>query len=224
MYDISLYGHLTKDIIFEDFKKRESIGSIANVWDALVQIDPTLKINIQPTSIGQSLIYIDKSTSTRVSKPQLNLKTNPPNIIDSKWNHVMYVNNLPNTSFIRNIKTGIISYDISIGNPIELELLKFVDYLFISDEDLFIDFKSLCELTKGWVVLHHKTGSVASNKKEKIIINTKEIENVNVLGSGDIFISSFMFNMLKNNKIKKSLHLAHEYIYNILLKRKNEKV
>ena len=32
MYDISLYGHLTRDIIFEDFDRKDSIGSIANVW------------------------------------------------------------------------------------------------------------------------------------------------------------------------------------------------
>ena len=72
MYDISLYGHLTRDIIFEDFDRKDSIGSIANVWSTLVQINPSLKINLQPTSIGQSLIYVDKETSIRVSKPQLN--------------------------------------------------------------------------------------------------------------------------------------------------------
>ena len=192
MYDISLYGHLTRDIIFEDFDRKDSIGSIANVWSTLVQINPSLKINLQPTSIGQALIYVDKETSIRVSKPQLNLKTKLPDIKESKWNHILYVNNLPDTSFIKNINTGIISYDISVGKQIDVDLLKYVDYLFISDEDMFTDFYSLCNLTKGWVILHHKTGSISSNKKEKIVINTEEIDNVNVLGAGDIYISNFI--------------------------------
>ena len=88
MYDISLYGHLTRDIIFEDFDRKDSIGSIANVWSTLVQINPSLKINLQPTSIGQSLIYVDKETSIRVSKPQLNLKSKLPCIKESKCNHI----------------------------------------------------------------------------------------------------------------------------------------
>jgi hypothetical protein len=224
MYDISLYGHLTRDIIFEDFERKDSIGSIANVWSTLVKIDPSLKINLQPTSIGQALIYIDKSTSTRVSKPELNLKTNTPCIKDSKWNHILYVNNLPDTSFIKDINTGVISYDISVGKPIDVHLLKYVDYLFISDEDMFTDFDSLCNLTKGWVILHHKTGSISSNKKEKIVINTQEINDVNVLGAGDMYISYFIVNMLKNIQIKKSLKMSHDDTYKRLLERKNEKI
>ena len=211
MYDISLYGHLTRDIIFEDFDRKDSIGSIANVWSTLVQINPSLKINLQPTSIGQALIYVDKETSIRVSKPQLNLKTKLPDIKESKWNHILYVNNLPDTSFIKNINTGIISYDISVGKQIDVDLLKYVDYLFISDEDMFTDFYSLCNLTKGWVILHHKTGSISSNKKEKIVINTEEIDNVNVLGAGDIYISNFIINMLKNTQIKNSLFFNKEF-------------
>ena len=220
MYDISLYGHLTRDIIFEDFDRKDSIGSIANVWSTLVQINPSLKINLQPTSIGQALIYVDKETSIRVSKPQLNLKTKLPDIKESKWNHILYVNNLPDTSFIKNINTGIISYDISVGKQIDVDLLKYVDYLFISDEDMFTDFYSLCNLTKGWVILHHKTGSISSNKKEKIVINTEEIDNVNVLGAGDIYISNFIINMLKNTQIKNSLQIAHDNTYKTLLERK----
>lgn len=220
MYDISLYGHLTRDIIFEDFDRKDSIGSIANVWSTLVQINPSLKINLQPTSIGQALIYVDKETSIRVSKPQLNLKTKLPDIKESKWNHILYVNNLPDTSFIKNINSGIISYDISVGKQIDVDLLKYVDYLFISDEDMFTDFDSLCNLTKGWVILHHKTGSISSNKKEKIVINTKEIDNVNVLGAGDIYISNFIINMLENTQIKNSLQIAHDNTYKTLLERK----
>jgi sugar/nucleoside kinase (ribokinase family) len=143
-----------------------------------------------------------------------------PCIKESKWNHILYVNNLPDTSFIKNINSGIISYDISVGKQIDVELLKYVDYLFISDEDMFTDFDSLCNLTKGWVILHHKTGSISSNKNNKIVINTEEIDNVNVLGAGDIYISHFIVNMLRNIQIKNSLQMAHDDTYKTLLERK----
>ena len=101
-----------------------------------------------------------------------------------------------------------------------MELLKYVDYLFISDEDMFTDFDSLCNLTKGWVILHHKTGSISSNKNNKIVINTEEIDKVNVLGAGDIYISHFIVNMLRNIQIKNSLQMAHDDTYKTLLERK----
>ena len=63
-----------------------------------------------------------------------------------------------------------------------------------------------------------------SNKKEKIVINTQEINDVNVLGAGDMYISYFIVNMLKNIQIKKSLQMSHDDTYKRLLERKNEKI
>ena len=59
--DISLYGHLTFDRIFEDFKEYNSVGSIGNVWNFLIKINPKLKINIQPTAIGEALVLVNKN-------------------------------------------------------------------------------------------------------------------------------------------------------------------
>ena len=80
MVDVALYGNLTKDIIFNGFEQTTSIGSIGNVWDALVKLNQKLSIHIEPTTIGTALIYVDTDNNTRVSKPNLYLKTNKPKV------------------------------------------------------------------------------------------------------------------------------------------------
>ena len=41
MKDISLYGHLTIDTIVDGVKERKTLGSMANVWKALLELDAT---------------------------------------------------------------------------------------------------------------------------------------------------------------------------------------
>ena len=82
MYDISLYGHLTIDtLLTEGEKEKKTLGSMANVWKALVELDCSLKIGLSPIDIGQALIYIDKQGGTRVSKPSLNLRHFSPKVL-----------------------------------------------------------------------------------------------------------------------------------------------
>ena len=40
--DIALYGNLTIDTIIKNTEIYKSIGSIGNVWDALVKLDGTI--------------------------------------------------------------------------------------------------------------------------------------------------------------------------------------
>ena len=53
-YDISLYGHLVNDLVFEDFDRYQAVGGMGNVWNTLIQIIWGLRINLQPTSIGNA--------------------------------------------------------------------------------------------------------------------------------------------------------------------------
>ena len=47
MKDISLYGHLTIDtLLTEGEKEKKTLGSMANVWKALVELDCSLKIGL----------------------------------------------------------------------------------------------------------------------------------------------------------------------------------
>ena len=224
--DISLYGHLTFDRIFEDFKEYNSVGSIGNVWNFLIKINPKLKINIQPTAIGEALVLVNKNKTERTSVGQLNIKTKKPNIVDSKWNHIMYINELPDLSFIFDIKKGIISADLCKGKAIEnKKVFQYIDYLFISDEDVFMNIKELGKLIKGWVIMHHKGGSVCTDGDEIFETKVSVIENVNVLGTGDMFAASFMNEYLnsKNKKLKQIVVNSHKEVTNYLEERVYEK-
>ena len=224
--DISLYGHLTFDRIFEDFKEYNSIGSIGNVWNFLLKINPKLKVNIQPTAIGEALVLVNKNKTERTSVGQLNIKTKKPIIVDSKWNHVMYINELPDLSFIYDIKKGIISADLCKGEPIENKtVLQYIDYLFISDEDIFMDIIELGKLVKGWVIMHHNGGSVCTDGSDTIETKVSIIENVNVLGTGDMFAASFMNEYLNSGskKLKDIVVNSHKEVTNHLEDMINEK-
>ena len=85
MYDVSLYGHLTFDRIFDGFEKDNSVGSMGNVWYHLNNINPNLKINLEPTDIGEALILINKEKTERASVANLNMKSRTPFISKSKW-------------------------------------------------------------------------------------------------------------------------------------------
>ena len=67
MHDIALYGHLTNDRIFEDFKETNAVGAIGNVWHHLTIVNPDLKVYVCPTEIGEALIYVNKNKSERTS-------------------------------------------------------------------------------------------------------------------------------------------------------------
>ena len=218
MKDISLYGHLTIDTILDGESEKKTLGSMANVWKALIELDPSLKIGLSPIDIGQALIYVDNESAQRYSKPTLNLKKCEVNIIPSKINHLIYLNEMSERSFITSLD-GIITADVCPGKPLMKEMLHMVDYLFISDEDCD-DFLGLVEATKGWVILHSSTGSVVSNGEEQYSWNLSEsdiIKNVNVLGAGDIFASCFMYKLLgQEQDVRKSIEFAHTKTTEIL--------
>ena len=56
---------MTIDTIVEGNSGRKTLGSMANVWKALLELDPTLDIGLSPIDVGQALIYIDKPAAQR---------------------------------------------------------------------------------------------------------------------------------------------------------------
>jgi hypothetical protein len=223
-YDISLYGHITIDRIFVDFDEHKSIGAMGNVWDALVSTDSTLSIKLKPSAIGEAIVLVDKKNTKRLGRGQLNLKKNNiTNIPSSKWHHIMYLNQLEDVSFIENIKNGIISADITAGEMKNSDMLKHIDYLFISDEDLFMDIDELAKMVKGWVILHYPEGSYSSNGKESFTLSNEALTNIDVLGAGDFFAASFMYRGLYEDDIKKCVMYAHLNTTKLLVGRGNGK-
>jgi sugar/nucleoside kinase (ribokinase family) len=209
MVDVALYGNLTKDIIFNGFEQTTSIGSIGNVWDALVKLNQKLTIHIEPTTIGTALIYVDTDNNTRVSKPNLYLKVNQPKVVEAKWSHILYLNHIKDLEFLKSIQNSIISADVAGKGKFHLDILTYIDYLFISDEDI-IDLDILLGKIKGCVILHSNSGSTIYKKDgTTIVTNHKTIDGVNVLGAGDYFASAFINFMLQTNDIEVSIKIAH---------------
>ena len=222
MYDLSVYGHLTIDRIFEGFEEHKTLGAIGNFWNACMLTRQDLSINIVPTSIGEAIIYVNKDNCTRLGRGALNLKTRSiQQTKKSKWNHIMYLNSIADASFIENLN-GIVSADLTSGKMNNMNLLKKIDYLFISDEDMFTSLEELSSLVKGWVILHSPHGSVCHNGTETFTTKTKFIDNINVLGAGDFFAASLIVQMLKDKSdLKECVLFAHENTTKILLGRKN---
>ena len=84
MHDITLYGHLTVDRIFDGFEERQTLGAMANMWRTFKQIAPDLDVGLVPTSIGEAMVYIDRQSCTRYSNFVPDLKTNSPIIKETK--------------------------------------------------------------------------------------------------------------------------------------------
>tara|TARA_Y100000310_G_scaffold180954_1_gene180893 strand:- start:3304 stop:3987 length:684 start_codon:yes stop_codon:yes gene_type:complete len=218
-YDISLYGHLVNDLVFEDFDRYQAVGGMGNVWNTLIQINSGLRINLQPTSIGNALILIDKLKLEKVVSAKLNLKTQNPVIYSSRCHHIMYLNRLDDISFIDNIKTGFISADITDNGSVDYDILKKIDYLFISKRNLWMDLDELSKIVKGWVILHYPTGSYTTNGVDSFEISLTPLRNLNILGAGDIFASNFLYKKMYEEDIKKCVTFSHNNTTKILKER-----
>jgi len=199
MKDIALYGHLTIDTITDGDTEKKTLGSMAYVWKALLELDTTLDIGLSPIDVGQALIYIDKPAAQRYSKVNLSLVQHQVKMVSSKISHLIYLNEMTRYDFIPALD-GIITADICPGKPVNKEILQYVDYLFISDEDIRGGLSEYTDATKGWVILHSASGSVVSNGEEEFFYKLPEelmLKDVNVLGAGDIFASCFLYKLLE---------------------------
>jgi sugar/nucleoside kinase (ribokinase family) len=212
MKDISLYGHLTIDTILEGNSERKTLGSIANVWKSLIDIDTSINIGLSPIDIGQALIYIDSESAQRYSKASLNLVQHKVKVFDSKIHHIAYLNEITTVDFISTLN-GIITADVCSGKELNTDILKYVDYLFISDEDVGENFKDYVDSTKGYVILHSSSGSIVSNGDDEFSYKLPKeliLKGINVLGAGDTFASCFLYKLLKGaGNIQNWIEFAH---------------
>jgi len=212
MKDISLYGHLTIDTITDGDNEKKTLGSMANVWKSLLELDPALDIGLSPIDVGQALIYIDKPAAQRYSKVQLSLVQHQAKIFDSRISHLIYLNEMTRHDFIPALD-GIITADVCPGRSLNKDLLQYVDYLFISNEDIQGDLSDYVDASRGWVILHSSSGSIVSNGDEEFFYKLPEymmLKNVNVLGAGDTFASCFLYKLLKNEgNIHDWIEFAH---------------
>jgi sugar/nucleoside kinase (ribokinase family) len=222
MTRVALYGNLVVDRIIDQstFVETKKLGGIANAWRALRLLSPDRHVSLLPTSLGEALVLSDLHNSTRTSRACMNIKLNSVHVdIEASWHHIMYLNSIHDLEFLKHIKSGTISADITTGTLKGLDYLKYVDYLFVSDEDVSITFDELVRKTKGWVIMHSATGSVCSNGKETITLNdvVKYVPNLNVLGAGDTFASAFITSSEESSSVEDMVREAHNKTTRILL-------
>ena len=225
MHDITLYGHLTVDRIFDGFEERQTLGAMANMWRTFKQIAPDLDVGLVPTSIGEAMVYIDRQSCTRYSNFVPDLKTNSPIIKETKISHAMYINKLLDIDWLKDL-TGIISADVCAGPKVDTSLLQYVDYFFIADEDAYADLSTMCRDTKGYVILHtNKSSIVSDGTTEHSFTIDKDlfVQKSNVLGAGDMFASSFLYGVNQNMPIDQAQIYAHATASE-LIKSENEKI
>lgn len=217
---VNLYGHLIIDKIFVNSSSQESLGGIANVWYALSMNESSYNVRLLPSAIGEAVVVVDTDCNQRVGRAILNKKKYQVNPTEAHWHHIAYINQIQDMTFIEKIKSGIISADITKENPTNaLRTLKYLDFLFISKEDLFDDVKTIGKKTRGWVIAHDPLGSIYSNGDiigEYFIPKEDILNNINVLGAGDFFAACFISEFLKSSDIEVSIKNSHKKTTNLL--------
>jgi hypothetical protein len=211
MFDITLYGHLTSDTIIDGQLETMALGGIANCWKALTTIDSNLSIGLVPLALGEANIALERKQCKRSSIAELNKEVFEPQIKQSKFSHIMYINELPELDFMFNID-GIISADTCKGRVFnDVNILKLIDYLFVADED-GQDIEFLRNNIKGHVILHSPKYSKILGKETEFNFDVSEhlfLKDVNVLGAGDFFASSFLYAIHKKWPKEGAVQAAH---------------
>ena len=118
------------------------------------------------------------------------------------------------------------SADVCVGKKVDENLLQYLDYFFIADDDAFADITTMAKLTKGTVILHTSKSSVISDgkiEKKYTLDDSLYVPKSNVLGAGDMFASSFLYAIHTNREVVEAVSYAHETTSK-LIKKENEKI
>lgn len=200
--DVSIYGHMTIDTIFDDEKKYE-FGGIANVWRTIKKTYPDILINLEPIHYGEAVIYIDKSNSKRYSDAVLNIRTFEPKVMKSNVNHILYINELDDASFVNSIK-GFNIADTCKGKELSKFYLENIDILLSSDEDEEI-VREAVENFNGIFILHNSRGCKITYLEHSFSFTLDKkyfLSHVNVLGAGDIYAAFLIYEIYKSEIYK----------------------
>jgi len=223
MFDITLYGHLTNDTIIDGDTTSMSLGGLYNCWRTFGELDKNLKLGLMPTAIGTAEITINRKDSSRISKASLNETLLPYEIKPAKISHVLYLNELQDVSFLSELK-GMVSADLCKGKELNYDLLQYVDFLFVSQDEH--DVQKLRDKAHGLIISHAPTGSVvfANNLNQPYMMHrTHMVENANVLGAGDMFASCFLYAIHKKWSLHGAIEFAHITTAD-LIRKYNEKI
>jgi hypothetical protein len=206
MLDVALYGHLTVDKIYTGFDYTESLGSMANVWQALRTCQPLPDVKLIPTDIGEAIIYQDKLSSKRYSKAILSQHVQAPHIEPAQISVVGYLNELADASWISQLP-GLVIADVCTGKPLDHQLLELVDMLFVGDSEVgnVVDLDQVPDSCQ--VVLHSPVYS--TDGYEFHLSEDMYLTNCAVLGAGDMFLANYIQTILQAVPAEDRVKTAH---------------
>lgn len=165
-----------------------------------------------------------------------------PSTINVRWKHISYLDILPPLDLKESRQNSdIMSADLCLSNPSNIEStinqLHYFDYLFASESEIYPlinnskDIFKLIDLVNSsnlkCLVFHTRTNTylVYKNSYKKVKNNYPIIENVNVLGAGDVYCASFIKYQLNNTiNDKQAVDYAHEQATKYIVLKKDEKV
>jgi len=182
-----------------------------------------------PTS--NAYIISDLSSRKRTSIVQWGACTEIKNYSNkNKWFHLLYADTLSNINLLdleKISKKAIISMDLCLHShhfqkkSMILKSLEYVDFLIASDMELLSvtglknknkAVKLLGSLCRGWCIMHFPEGSISSNGEDVIDLQVEAIKkDINVLGAGDMFFSSFFTNINGQDINKDNIQAALEH-------------
>jgi sugar/nucleoside kinase (ribokinase family) len=151
-----------------------------------------------------------------------------PSPTNAKWTHICYLDIIPtiDVSYIKKY-SDIVSADLCLSNPskenIELVLnqLQHLDYLIVSETEFeplsygLLDISNFIEkYNLKNLILHTKYKTIIANNNslDQVMNNHAIVENIDVLGAGDVYCANFIYSQLFNglnlSDTVKSAHIA----------------
>ena len=148
-----------------------------------------------------------------------------PHVLKSyHWFHLMYINQLSefNNEYLSLVDSNILSCDVCGGVDdvsFDISLLKFFDFVFLSESDINVSIELLKKHVKGYIIIHDSRSCKLVNKdmeKEFDVINV--LNNINVLGAGDYFAASFIYYMMDKSPaelsdIEEAIRYSQDSVY-----------
>jgi sugar/nucleoside kinase (ribokinase family) len=150
----------------------------------------------------------------------------------SKWYHFMYLDTahgITEEIFKKVPKGSIISADFCLSSHSDeekrriMKMMKYVDYAILSEDsansiaDQTIEIYSAMEIgerVKKAAIVHTPKGSFVSSEGQEFMCSSEYIDDVkmDVLGAGDAFAASFIYNTSKNrDNLKDNVEWAHKF-------------
>lgn len=201
--DLLLVGHAVEDWIFEDGKEpRQQWGGVYNCSRSFLKVAtgywgyPPSKIGVEPSAYGHAFVKIDRQNATKDVSASLNDRLREPSFRKAKWNHYCYLNEI-NPLLMPENQVGIYSADLCKGKG--LKNAQYFDYIFLSKDEHDPCSESYACGSDRSTFIAHSPERVEIWKNGQKLWQSEPIEQIKdtcVLGVGDHFASSFIFEKL----------------------------